>query len=670
MFARPAPRGSLLVALALLAGGPACKDPQQPEPAASAAREPVPAALLDEHFRFRIDWPGAGWTLLSRDEARLLAPSAVAGARHASGVSAIVLVKFAPGLTVDAYAETLLPTLLDGSVELESREVVTFAGEDARRIVYVGEKDGVTYRWIYTGFVRQEHAYCIYGSGLAHAVSLAALEPLLRAFSLLPGEITAPPVAATADQRGPGWRVRGGVFESAVSGLRVAPPPGWRLLVGDELKRMNPDAEVGLQKEALGAHLVVVPERFRGDAATYRTRIHGLWMDERRASLLDQWTVELAGEPVALLRVADDRLEYAVGTRVADGFGLQFAASYPPATGEASRAGLDEAFTAVALAEPAARAALGEELAALGDPQSDIGPQHSLRGGVFRDFAARVVWRAPPGFWRLIARDDPESSDREVLEFEHPASGLWGGLVVAERPGVDPDAWHAERVAARGGVATRLKGLALGRGAARFARVTIAHGGIEVVYTIATAVHGDTAIELSAQAFASELGQVEAELRQVFAGLELAPALPMSRQDGGEHVDERRGFALRVPAGWELAEEKFGDGGDGVDMAQWRRGFQTFLVMVLDSGQSPLTAEYGRKVSVQSMRKLFSQDAGEPRESAATLAGAPAERLSWTGGLGRVELVTATFAERIYLIVAENLEPAEFDATLAGFRVL
>ncbi|MCY0992055.1 hypothetical protein OV203_33260 [Nannocystis sp. ILAH1] len=32
-------------------------------------------------------------------------------------------------------------------------------------------------------------------------------------------------------------------------------------------------------------------------------------------SLLDQWTVEFVGEPVALLRVADDRLVYTVGTR-------------------------------------------------------------------------------------------------------------------------------------------------------------------------------------------------------------------------------------------------------------------------------------------------------------------------------------------------------------------
>lgn len=189
------------------------------------------APIVDDNYKFRLGWPGEGWKLMGPGEAAAISPDACAGAMRPGVVALTVIVESLPGASIDAYTELVLGNAGSTVAELnvESREQITFAGQQAVRLVWTGKTNGVSQRWINTVFVRDGHGYQLVGWGPMSSFDGEQLAPILAEFSLLEGKVTGPPVVALADRDGPGWRLAGGVFASAVSGIRIAPSSGWRV---------------------------------------------------------------------------------------------------------------------------------------------------------------------------------------------------------------------------------------------------------------------------------------------------------------------------------------------------------------------------------------------------------------------------------------------------------
>ena len=179
-----------------------------------------------------------------------------------------------------------------------------FAGIDAVRVTVSGSLDGLQMRYIDTVFIHQGYGYQVLGFGRMDALldSGAQLQPFFDNFSILPGKVSGratTQVVSEAD--GVGWRVRGGVFQSAVTGIRARPSDAWRVAVGSSLEQMNADAEIGLVHSNPDVYIVLLVERAppeSGRAEFVAELQANVATDAERGKPI---TMQFAGKPLELV---------------------------------------------------------------------------------------------------------------------------------------------------------------------------------------------------------------------------------------------------------------------------------------------------------------------------------------------------------------------------------
>ncbi|HAB12272.1 MAG TPA: hypothetical protein DCE47_11350, partial [Planctomycetaceae bacterium] len=228
---------------------------------------PSAPPYVDENYRFQLKVPGPKWKVLNAEEISATNGNAVAGMMNLGlgGVCEIVVEEIG-GTEVAGYAEAMrdqTAQLFSGS-EGGPVETINFLGREAARFQVAGTHNGRLVRAIVIIFKHQGFAYQLVATGRQEKLSEsgAEAEPFFNAFSLTDGEVQ-PPVKSvvTRDQHGVGWRVKGGMFETAVYGLRVRAVRGWYPVVGPELSRLNNEAEVALKSQDGRYTVVVIPER-------------------------------------------------------------------------------------------------------------------------------------------------------------------------------------------------------------------------------------------------------------------------------------------------------------------------------------------------------------------------------------------------------------------------
>jgi hypothetical protein len=628
--------------------------------------------LVDEGYRFRMDWPGEGWKLLGPDEARRLVPDAVAGAVKLPGTFLVVIVERAPSTNVDDLVELVLSNnTMIADQNVERKETVRFAEQDARRLVWTGSVEGSRFRWVNTLFVHEGHGYQVLAWGPADSFQASDVEPACNGFSILPGEVVGPTIVAEADRSGPGWRQTSGVFESAVSGVRVQPPSGWRVVTGSALAVMNDEAEVGLEAPGLGGYLVLLPERIgTADAADFRSTMVAQVQKNLGSPPTGEWQATVAGQPVVFAEFQTAPLEFLLGTLVVDQVGIQLLAWYPIAARDAVRESLPRAVAGITTLDRSAREALRAQLEGSPDPQSHVATTHSLRGGVFREFEAKLVWRKPSGFWRLSAGDKPNTPLAESIEFENLESGLSGHLVVEQRPGIDPIAWHDERVQLQGGEAEERRTIELANGQAQITKVTLRNGSLRIELEVGTVVHGDYAIELLVLGHAERMAAASADVRKVFGGLELAGELPKIDVVHGEYIDQRLGFSLRPPADWRVVDETPADKASLGTFLLWKDGRRELRLLAMNWGGNATDSRFVTQLIEQGAREEMTKRLGAATITKTTLAGLSAEHTKWAGVLERADLVIASHNDSAFVFISVNLDDEQLGDVLGSFRVL
>lgn len=628
-------------------------------------------SIVDEGYRFRLDWPGEGWKLLGPEDAARLVPDAVAGAT-AEGVHFVVIVERLPGATVDQVADLLLENPDATDLEVESRTSITFVDHDARRIVSSAHVAGIAARYVSTLFIREGYCYQLIGWGVQGKFAAAQIEPVLQAFSLIPGEVIGRDGAPAIDRDGPGWRIAGGVFESAVSGLRVAPADGWKVRVGAELEALSDDAEVALENAVSGAYVAISPERISPvDAAAFVAKARSSAAAEIEAAPAGTWKTDVFGRPTTFTRFSVPPLEMTVGAVTTGEYGFSVLAWYPAESGDAVRPALVGALAGITVLEPEARVALRDRLSAVPDTTSHVGLSHALRNGTFREFAAGLIWRRPAGFWRLRGGDQATTDAVvESLAFENVETGVTGHVAIVEREDDNALRWHEERVEMRGGAPGRHREVAIGSATALVSDVIVGVDGLDASVRVATVIHGAYGIEIVTVAYASRIASVREDVEAALGGLELVKELPEISVVDGEHRDQRFGFAVRVPQGWPPTEETPTAVAALMSIRLWKHDRSEIRVFAFDGGAQPTESGFAAARMEQNVREKLTSELGAATRGTASLGTLKTDHSTWTKGFERAEWLLASRNDAVFAILATNVDEDVLEDVLRSFRML
>lgn len=670
----------LAYAVSFLLVLPSCKNAEQQKQVEDNAHKltaesttDATAPIVDDNYKFRLGWPGEGWKLMGPADAGAILQGACAGAVAPSeGLTLVVIVESMPGASLDAFADLVLGNTQSMVTDphVESREALVFAGEPAVRVTWTDKWEGSPRRWIDTFFVHDGHGYRLLGSGPPAKVSERAFAPLYAEFSLLEGKVSGPPVVASPDRDGPGWRLHDGVFESAVSGIRVAPPAGWRFTDFGQLGVNNPDAEVGLEAPGVGAYVVLTPTRIRKHAAAnyWQSRLEQAegYIDGKRDG---DWTATMFGAPTKLAVFASPPLEHSLGTHVVGEHGIEAFVSYPAASRDVARAEVTAVLAAITTLDPGRRAAVRSALESASDQQARVGSRHALRGGVLHDFDAAVRWTKPPGFWTLRAVDDAATDEVEKLQFTSLENGLSGILVSERLPSRDAATYHRDSVMRFGGVAGPKRAMPTASGTVDVTTVGTEVGGQLFRTDVGTIVHDGWAVRLEVFGEPELMDAAENEIAAIFAGLEQAEEIPMTRLVDGEYVDARFGFAIYLGSDWtyeDITPPHRTTLTANLDLSYKGGGGVSLIVL----GATDKNPEFIRSVATQPLRESLTKEISEATEGATTLARAPALRTTWSGKSKRAEMISAVIGGSVFVLVAEGVAEDDFAKLAQTFRVL
>jgi hypothetical protein len=635
------------------------------------------APIVDEGYRFKLSWPGPGWKLLREKDARHLNQDAVAGLSN-DEVNAVVIVEHAPGGTLAAFADLIIGNLAIENKQIE-RTDVTVSGEPA--VQFTGSGAISDLQMEIRGIIvsHQEHIYQVIAFAPKGMAGQDVLAKATDAFSFVEGKVERRTVnVVVEDQVGVGWRVEKGVFESAASRLRVAPPAGWRLMVGEELKNSNEDAEIGMAATDLDAYVAVITEPIaEGELETYRK--------QRMTAIAENLTLggdapeaTVAGRKVPMTRAVlagGAELEFALGVFGDGKRAYQVMGWYPKSLRDRAEPLLAKAFVAIELLDARAAGQVAKAIEAEPDHQSAVGATYALRGGVYQDFAQGLRWRKPAkGFWQLYAGQDARARNADALiGADEVATGLGSQIIVEDAQGVASAEFHQLVVdgLVENGFRAIKKGKATVAGApAEFAELVREDGGIQLRYRATTAITGGKAIQVAVWALAGAWPEDEALLSAVAEGLELAPGLE-AQEDGPTFRDHRLGFAMALD-GWSHSDITPNEMRPVASMHQWRSGSNEILAI----GTLAFDQKDDQWVLDLIEQTLREENAGvaldHPKTETAKLAGRDARHLTWNTAIGRIDAYLIKRDSLFYGVLARDTSDkgATAEAAVRAFALL
>jgi hypothetical protein len=622
----------LALALALALGG--CKKRRDPDAEAkkvtTSSTYDATEPLVDEDYRFRLDWPGRGWKVLREDDARRINKDAVAGLQS-DDTNLFVIVESAPGAELADFAALIVDNMAMEDKQAE-QEPARVGDTPAIRIDVSGKLNDTPFRCRGLVLLHQDHAYQVLAFAAGRG-DRARLDQALDAFSLVPGQVRRRTVsAAVADQLGIGWHIAGGTFASAASRLRVRPPDGWRLAVGFELANMNPSAEVGMVGTEVDVYLAVITEPVPGldrdaYAAARRAEAFG------EATPIDPMKATVLGRPIELHRVRSEQgmvLELVHGVVYDRERAYQVMGWYSAALRERAEPALAAGLAAIELLDDAGVAAVDAALAAAPDRQNEIGAGYALRAGTYHDFTHHLRWKKPPGYWRITVGQAARAGNPDAqLSAEEVRTGLNAQLILEPAEGWDAAGYHQAIVGALvgNGLVRRRDGEGMIAGApATFTELDLPTGGVTLRYRVTTAIVGDVAVQAIAWSVDSTWPGDEV-VAAIAAGLERAPEPEVDA--GPPFRDRRFGFEVAMPPGWIHSDQTPEVMGALGSIQQWKSGRGMVLVMaVFAVDQQDDT--WMLDLLEQKMREAGARMQSEsPRTRTGELGGRPARVVTW-----------------------------------------
>ena len=633
--------------------------------------------IVDEDYKFQIEWPGEGWKLLREHEAKKILPDAVAVAVFGGGHFAAVIVEQATGATTTDMLDLVTHGLNGEQITVVSREPLTYLSKEAEQVVIEVTRGDIRFRHVIVGFVHQDYFFQLIAWGVANKTKVEDFAPFFDKFSLLPGTIE-PRTTSSAqpqDLQGLGWVLEGGYFRSAVTNVAVRPREGWRVVVGSELEEMSDEADVGLVRSDPEAYIMLLTEPVSPGASD------AFLQDRRRelAETVDTMPEEtpiaatFAGADLQLWRHDTGMVHLLHGVQIREGVGIQVLAWHLAGLRERALPQIHEGLASFDFLTPAQGASLRAQLSAAPDPQNSVGIGWAIRGGIYRDFNHRLQWTAPEGFWRMRGGEGARDVvDGGVLSVEGLDHGIHAAIVVgdASEGGLEDWRTHVEsswsiEVLERTTVEED-DGRPMGR---TRGRATL--GGTPYDFVLGYGVRDGVGIAMTAWGPSSLTKADPDAIARVLEPLQILDDLPETTSDG-RFEDHRLGFALTPPAGFILHDETPEQLAPVGRLVFWKKGKSQIGVTalcVLGEGQDE---DWFQSFIEQTVLQEFvgSVRSGSTTRGETELAGRPGRQFTWKSLRERVESVFISERRTVYSVTLINIDPELAAELRRSFEVL
>jgi len=283
---------------------------------------------------------------------------------------------------------------------------------------------------------------------------------------------------------------------------------------------------------------------------------------------------------------------------------------------------------------PEEQSALAAELLA-GDADNAVGPDFSVRGGLYRDFLYGFTFRKPPGLWEAHTGDDATGiSPDSVLVLRQPARGLYVAVIPEFLDDLSPRQYHQVLLENMGAAEdTPVRPLKHGGMMMRASQFDLDVEGLAFRYVLVSVVHDDVGVQVIAWSLKPNLPRPE-ELAAVLAeSLDFPdPKTVASVMKGPLYRDYRLGYQVAAPGKeWSLKPQPASET-DAVSskvMLAREGTVCVFMAMCLQDMTDELLLQVMDKVAGTMEFKERTR-----KESRDTLANLPARRITMTGRLG------------------------------------
>ncbi len=648
--------------------------------AAASSVDDATSPVHDEAYRFELARPGPGWKLLHEADASKLAPDALAGALSEGNVTGLVLVSRTPPTPLEQLGQQRISRLPLADKQVERHAAESFAGKDARHFVVTGKVAGVGLRYASKLLVNKTWVYQLLAWAPLDDMSAdgSAFAPFFEAFSLLEGEVAGRnKPRPTADCRGIGWRVKDGIFESAVSRLRVKPAAGWRLAVGSELAFLNPQADVGLVATDSAGSIVLVAEQV---PAANQQRLAAELRRNVAAKLKapgepQRHRAELAGRPLSFERHRAGSFVYDHAVLFDGDLCFQVMARGPAPAGDDSQTTLAAALEAIELLDGEKAAALAKELADQVDIQTAVGKAFSIRGRTFRDFERDIAWTSPSGDWKMSAAADARAVNPDALLYlDNRRAGLHGLFIAEPANELDVATYHArvvERMQALVTFTPQTTKTTIGDLEAKASEGAALVVGDSLRYRVTTTVRGPMALQALVWGTPEAMTVHAKEAGSVAGGLELQGGLTAVAATTDAYRDHRLGFEMKLPPRWQFRDLTPPELADSGRLVRWElegRWIGVAAACLLDTGQDE---QWLLSFLEQLLRDQYGPIArGAPAETETALAGKTARHVHWTAVMQRIDVLLVSQGNLFYALVAVDRSDGALNEASRGFSLL
>ncbi len=516
--------------------------------------------LEDQDYGFRLSRPSATWGFLPEKTIRRFDGDGVAGLYHAGAATYTSVAVNSSEEDLKAYLGRVADELGLRRTQVRKSTVEDLAGRRVGRLQLTGEKNGERRSYQVSVFPGERAYFRVvsWWPGTRESTVAADIEQIHKNFQVtgkadLVEKLTADPY----EMIGVGWEVRNNFYQNAILGLSATlPRKDWRFLGSLELRSLNPEAAMGMEHEK-GAYLILVAEKlgeyvFTGYENTVIESLKKeLKYDEhtsREVVLMDQKKTLHIFTNVRAPGVDGEAIDYGIIVSTAETYGYQWFAWWPSGARAESLAALEEVYDRFTFMDWPRQKQLREDLLKFAHRPRSVRGNENFRNLTYRNYANGTILKLPRAFWehRLdeeeapVANGEPQPSVR----MENVTSGLY--LTMRhEVCKLTPGAYHREVLKTLGEYDV-LKDEVFGEafGPVYATRVRPKQDK-EFIYHIATAVRGQTCLQVSMHGYVRNLEDSYKLERQVLRGLTMSGRrFENESLDRTEFVDFRMGYRV------------------------------------------------------------------------------------------------------------------------------
>lgn len=389
---------------------------------------------------------GEGWLLLDARQAKELSPNAIGGAVYRQKLVGLILKEPVKRMGLEDYATALINHTPLDALLIESVDEVQFLGYPALRVTYSGDEAGGRFRYLNFIFFIEDFGYQVITGGKVGIATPDLLSTFAQSVKLSTLKQT-PDTLEKHTEILRGWRLKDQSLEDAISGIKLSPSEGWRLLDRAHLRHLNPEAIAGMLHPERQIYFLL----FDRPCPTAQADECAAWISEERRRDLklqlhdDTLDFSVLGTPRAFQRLShqEGTYEYLYHVIVQEGRGLELlawttapSADQPPSSIEDLWGNFSSVFESLSLLTPAQKQSLLAQTyqASSHESKEFITAYDSWRKGRYHHFDTGVVWHGPSGIWRVSRerqRERDSSGDR-LLDIHAPRYGLHSQLMIKQ----------------------------------------------------------------------------------------------------------------------------------------------------------------------------------------------------------------------------------------------